>query len=60
MYYLNGIMAVISEWIKEDCSKPIEDIIGIITGCILGFKIDSEEELLNIKITGDNESEECQ
>lgn len=60
MYYLNGIMAVISEWIKEDCSKPIEYIIGIITGCILGFKIDSEEELHNIKITGDNESEECQ
>ena len=26
MYYLNGIMAVISEWLKEDCSKPIEDI----------------------------------
>lgn len=52
-YYLNGIMAVISEWIKEDCSKPIEDIIEIITGCILGFKTNSEEQFHNIKITGD-------
>ena len=60
MYYLNGIMAVISEWLKEDCSNPIEDIIGIITGCVLGFKTNSGEELHNIKITGDNESEEYQ
>jgi hypothetical protein len=60
MYYLNGIMAVISEWLKEDCSKPIEDIIEIITGCILGFKTNSEEQFHNIKITGDYRNGECQ
>ena len=60
MYYLNGIMAVISEWIKEDCISPIEDIIEIITGCILGFKTNSEEQFHNIKITGDYRNGECQ
>ena len=60
MYYLNGIMAVITEWIKEDCNKPIEDIIEIITGCILGFKTDSDREFHIIKIMGDCRNEECQ
>ncbi|MBO5937406.1 MAG: TetR/AcrR family transcriptional regulator [Clostridia bacterium] len=48
MYYLNGIMAVITEWIKEDCSKPIEDIMEIITGCTLGLKNNSERDIHNI------------
>ena len=60
MYYLNGIMAVISEWIKEDCISPIEDIIEIITGCVLGFNINSDRGFHNIKITGDYRNGECQ
>ena len=58
MYYLNGIMAVISEWLKEDCSKPIEDIIEIITGCVLGFNINSDRGFHNIKITGEKHNGE--
>ena len=38
MYYLNGINAIILEWIKDGCEKPIEDVSGIITICIFGLK----------------------
>ena len=53
MYYLNGIMAIITEWIKEDCRKPIEDIIDIIIRCVMGFTDDSEKELRDSVISGE-------
>ena len=36
MFYLNGITAIITEWLKEDCRKSIEDISSIIHYCIFG------------------------
>lgn len=36
MFYLNGIMAVITEWLKDDCKKSIEEISLIIFHCIFG------------------------
>ena len=36
MYYLNGITAIITEWLKEDCRKNIADISEIIYYCIFG------------------------
>lgn len=36
MFYLNGITAIITEWLKEDCGKSIEDISSIIHYCIFG------------------------
>lgn len=36
MYYLNGINAIVLEWLKDDCKKPIEDVSHIITICIFG------------------------
>lgn len=33
-FYISGLMAVINEWLKEDCKAPIEDIIRIIQICI--------------------------
>ena len=36
MFYLNGITAIITEWLKEDCRKSIEDISSIIHCCIFG------------------------
>ena len=36
MFYLNGITAIITEWLKEDCWKSIEDISSIIHYCIFG------------------------
>ncbi len=36
MYYLNGINAVVSEWLKNDCDKPISEISKIVSICIFG------------------------
>ena len=36
MFYLNGIMAIIKEWLNGDCSKSIEDISSIIRYCVFG------------------------
>ncbi len=38
MYYLNGITAIVNEWIRNDCNKTIEEISQIITMCIFGMK----------------------
>jgi len=38
MYYLNGINAIILEWLKSDCNKTIKEISEIITICIYGKK----------------------
>ena len=38
MYYLSGINALILEWIKDDCEKPIEEISKIINICIFGLR----------------------
>lgn len=36
MFYLNGITAIITEWLKDGCQKTIEDISAIIHYCIYG------------------------
>lgn len=36
-FYLNGINSIVTEWIKEDCTKPEEEIIKIINDCIFGL-----------------------
>ena len=36
MFYLNGITAIIAEWLKDGCQKSIEDICTIIHICIYG------------------------
>lgn len=33
-YYLNGIIAIINEWVKNDCNKSINEVIDIIFKCI--------------------------
>ena len=38
MYYLNGINAIISEWLKCGCDKSINEISNIISVCIFGLK----------------------
>lgn len=37
MYYLNGITAIVSEWLKDDCEKTINEISKIIQVCIFGL-----------------------
>ena len=36
LFYLNGITAIITEWLKDGCQKSIEDISAIIYVCIYG------------------------
>ena len=38
MYYLNGINAIILEWLKADCQKSTDEIAKIISLCIYGLK----------------------
>ena len=35
-FYLNGITAIITEWLKDGCQKSIEEISSIIHYCIFG------------------------
>ena len=35
-FYLSGITAVVMEWLDNDCAESIDDIIKIITDCIMG------------------------
>lgn len=34
-FYIRGLMAVISEWVKNGCSDPVEYIISVIRKCVL-------------------------
>ena len=36
MFYLNGITAIITEWLKDGCRKSMEDISSIIHDCVYG------------------------
>ena len=36
MFYLNGITAIVIEWLKDGCEKTIEEVSQIICGCIFG------------------------
>ena len=38
MYYLNGINAIVSEWLKNGCDKSIEEVSRIVEECIFGRK----------------------
>lgn len=37
MYYLNGIHAIILQWLQDDCKKEIKEIADIIMMCIYGY-----------------------
>lgn len=36
MFYLNGITAIITEWLKEECKKDLAEISAIISCCVFG------------------------
>lgn len=39
-FYINGIMGIVNEWLKEDCEDSIERIISVIQVCIPGHKFE--------------------
>ena len=36
MFYLNGITAIITQWLKDGCEKSIAEISAIIHDCVYG------------------------
>ena len=38
MYYLNGLNAIVTEWIKDGCGKAPEEIAKIMMVCIYGLE----------------------
>lgn len=34
-FYISGLMAIISKWLKSDCKESVENLIAIIENCIL-------------------------
>ncbi|MBQ6847585.1 MAG: TetR/AcrR family transcriptional regulator [Clostridia bacterium] len=38
MYYLNGINAIVSEWLKNGCNKSIKELSNIVSVCVFGLK----------------------
>ena len=36
IFYLNGITAIVTEWLKDGCEKTIDEVSQIIYGCIFG------------------------
>ena len=36
MFYLNGITAIVDEWLNKNCEKSVEDVARIIHECIFG------------------------
>lgn len=36
-FYLNGINAVVVQWLKEDCRRSVEEITRIIQECVFGL-----------------------
>ncbi len=37
-FYVEGIIAIVKMWIKDDCQRPIEEIVEIIKGCIRTYE----------------------
>ncbi len=38
LYYVEGIIGIVKKWIREGCSRPIENITTIITDCIKRYE----------------------
>lgn len=46
MYYLNGVTAITTEWLKDGCKKPIGEISKIIQECIFGLNGDIGQSVI--------------
>lgn len=33
-YYVQGLMAIVTQWLKSDCKEPVEQLIGIMQKCV--------------------------
>lgn len=37
-FYIRGLIAIITEWIKQDCTDPAEHIISVISQCVIPYQ----------------------
>lgn len=37
-FYIHGLMAIIDQWLKEDCAAPIEHIVSVMCSCVIKRK----------------------
>jgi len=44
VYHVNGVMAIVFEWLKEDCSEPVDEISRIIRRCVRLVRHQYEKE----------------
>ena len=43
-FYINGIIAIIMEWVKNDCCNTIEQITDIIIKCVMPGQFENMEK----------------
>lgn len=36
-FYIQGLMAIIKEWLKDDCTDPIDHVIAVIQRCVTQY-----------------------
>lgn len=37
-FYINGLVAIITEWLKKDCADEIDHVIAVIQRCIVQYR----------------------
>lgn len=42
-FYIHGLMAIISEWLKNDCTDSISQISEVMEQCVLHSRVNSEK-----------------
>lgn len=50
MFYLNGIIAVITGWLKGNCAESIPEISKIIISCIYGLNADFDSHIKKLNV----------
>ena len=43
-FYIRGLMAIITEWLKGDCANPIDHVIAVMQQCVMQHQ-ESKEKL---------------
>ena len=47
IFYLNGITAIVTEWLKDRCEKSIDEVAQIICECVFGLKNEVKQTVLS-------------
>ena len=43
-FYIHGLIAVVGEWLKNDCADPVEHIAALMQGCVMSGRNPGKEE----------------